>query len=304
MIRLALIGTGRWGQKFISTVSKMDSCRITHLCAKTWRTLDSFPNSFQKTNHYQDLLKIVDIDGAIIATPASTHFLIAKEFLARGIPLLVEKPFTTSHAEARSLQKKMKENSKLMVGHEYLFNPAYLVVKKMVLHKKGIQFIHTQAGAWGPFRRDTSCLWDWGPHDVAMIIDLLGGLPKSVSAWGIGDDVVWAKFSFASGISVVSHLSRLNPLKIRQMTISFRYQNILYDELADKKVTVYYHKNSAIEYPQYAEKSALEEEIKAFVDYIKDTHEPLTNIKHATGVIKILETLDASLRNEGKTMHI
>src|SRR5260221_7500713 len=116
MITLGLIGKGAWGKNYIKTAKSISECTI--------------PDAYIKTTDYKDLLTKKDIQGIIIATLASTHFKIAKDFLQAGFNILVKKPVTTSQKEIEELvilQQKIK--SVAMVGHEFVFHPAFQKMK-------------------------------------------------------------------------------------------------------------------------------------------------------------------------------
>src|SRR3989344_6498148 len=119
MITLSLIGAGKWGKNYINTIHSLSFCEL--------------PDSYIKTKNYKELLNFNNIDGVIIATPASTHFQIAKAFLEKGFNVLIEKPLTTSYKAALKLYRiAEKTKSTVMVGHIFLYNPAFLKVKELI----------------------------------------------------------------------------------------------------------------------------------------------------------------------------
>lgn len=292
MIRLALVGVGRWGKNYLTEISQLKDCRVTYICARTEKTLSKFSSSYQKTTDYRELLTVKNIDGVIIATPVVTHFPITKDFINHGIPVLVEKPFTTSLNDALKLKKlSERTGSILMVGHEYLYNGAFQKLKETLPQLGKIKYISTEAGNWGPFRKDVSCLWDWGPHDVAMLIDLFSSLPQTVSAVGSNDTVnVRLKFS---QVTAFIHLSRKQPQKVRQFVVVGEEGNIIYDELAQQKLTFYKH---GVAHLNFAKVSPLKQELNEFISVIKSRRRPITDIKHAVKVTLVLSALERSLK--------
>src|SRR3990167_2374361 len=122
---------------------------------------------------------------------------------------------TTKYKDALELYKiANKSKSVVMVGHIYLHNPAFLEVKKLLKFVGKIQFISAEGMNYGPIRSDVSALWDWGPHDISMVIDLLGCLPEEVSAYGLNSlrpntqfyDMCNLKLKFSNNISVLINI--------------------------------------------------------------------------------------------------
>ncbi len=314
MINLALVGVGKWGKNFLTTVDKVSDCRIKYVCAKTQNTLQNLSDSFSKTILYEELFEKKDLHGVIIASPAVTHFRMAYDFISHGIPVLVEKPFTTNLIEAIKLENHAtKLQVPLMVGHEFVYNPAFQVFKRILSEIGSVKYIYTEAGNYGPFRPDISCLWDWGPHDVAMLIDLFQLLPQTVQAWITGEDIVIARLVFNKTVDAFININRLMHTKIRTFNALSRKISIRYDEFAKQKLTFYSYQpvmnNSQIKpmisYPDYDLTPALQKEVETFVQIIQNRKHPnLTNGSHAVLVIKILEALENSSNNSGKAIEI
>lgn len=290
MITLALVGKGRWGKNYINTINNLSSCEL--------------PDKFIKTSDYKDLLLQSDIDGVIIATPASTHFKIAKEFLERGFNVLIEKPMTTNYRDALELFKIAGEKKNIvMVGHIYLYNPAFLEVKKLIKSIGKIKYISTEGMNYGPIRTDVSALWDWGPHDISMAIDLLGDLPQEVSA--IGYDMCNLKLKFAGDIFVFVNIGWLSPVKKRNMTIVGGKSTIIFDDTIEKKITVKNLKTKKVYHPLFSKDSPLSFEISSFVNKIQNREKNNdSSLKMGLDVVKVLEACERSIELNGKVIKI
>lgn len=304
MVRLGIIGLGHWGKNFITSVKKIHEARIVVICAKTKKTLDKYPSTFQKTQDYRNLSKF-GLDGIVIATPANTHFTITKFFLSRNIPVLVEKPLTTKLSDAIKLQTLVtKSRGKLMVGHEYLYNNAFNTAYGTLVDFGKIELIYSEAGNYGPFRSDTSVLWDYGPHDISMHMHIVGDLPKTVAAYGT-KDVIQGRMEFDSVVSYL-FLNRLRQTKRRFLMVASKKMSIEYDELLRKKLSLYRKDGSVQEcvYPMYMETSPLENELRAFVQYVKNEKKPISDIIHAVNVMKILDTMQKSIITGGKSISL
>lgn len=322
MITLALVGIGNWGKNFLSTVKNIPDCQIKYICSKTDKKLKLLDGNYHKTTNYKDLFKFSDIDGVIIATSGSTHFAIASEFLKKGFNILIEKPLTLNYQDALKLQTlKNKTDSKVLVGHVYLFDPAFKKTKELFKNLGKIRYISYESVNQGPFRDDMSILWDMGPHPISMLLDLFGKEPKEIQAWGLNtlryktnlfDTVVIdLKFSNVSWISI--KISWLAPFKRRELIIVGEKDGLLYNDLSGKKIT--YYKNivpdisdgklinneSAELFPSYTEGQPLEIEVKEFIGAIKEGRDvKLSDLNFGVKVIKLLQLAEESIKDNSK----
>lgn len=302
MITLALIGTGRWGKNYINTTNNLSSCVL--------------PKKFIKTSNYKELFAFDNIDGVIIATPSSTHFKIAKELLERGFNVLIEKPMTTSYRDALELFKIASKNKNIvMIGHIFLYNPAFLKVKKLIKSIGKIKYISTEGMNYGPIRTDVSALWDWGPHDISMAISLLGSLPQEVRAYGLSSlrpgtefyDMCNLKLKFPNDIYCFVNIGWLSPVKKRNMTIVGEKSTIVFDDTIEKKVALIRNldSNKVIDYPSFASVSPLELEISSFVKQIQNKGKVnKSSLRMGLDVVRVLEACQKSMKLNGKTIKI
>lgn len=301
MTTLALVGAGRWGKNYINTIRNLSSCEL--------------PERYVKTKNYKELFAFDNIQGVIIATPSSTHFKIAKEFLEKGFNILIEKPTTTNYKDALRLSKIAGKNKNIvMVGHIYLYNPAFLKVKELIKSAGKIKYISTEGMNYGPIRSDVSALWDWGPHDVSMAIDLLGDLPEEVSGNGLSSlrpetefyDMCNLKLKFANDTYCFINIGWLSPIKKRSMTIVGEKSTIVFDDTIEKKVTVIKNlKTKETDNPSYPKNSPLMLEISSFVDLIENKEKNNnSSLKMGLDVVKVLEACEKSMRMNGKIIKI
>lgn len=161
-MNITVIGRGSWGQNI----------------ARTLREHDFNVEVFGKDGWREAVER--NTNGVVIATPPSTHFGIAKFCIERNKPTFIEKPLTLDVVEAKTLlELAVKTNVLSMVDHIYLWHDEYLDMKYRI-NNESIHTIHSMGGNNGPVRVDHSSLWDYGPHDLSMVLDLLGESPISV----------------------------------------------------------------------------------------------------------------------------
>lgn len=299
MITLALIGLGRWGQNYVKTSRNIKELQIKYLCALSNKNLSKFGDEYIKTNNYYDLLKFDDIDGIIIASSASSHFQIARAFLLRKIPILVEKPMTNNLSDADKLMKVYNGvKSIFMVGHIFLYNSAFL---KTIELSKNLGIIHnieiTDCSS-GPFRDDVTPLWDWGPHSVSMTLELSKSLPVKVSAWMVDNyGLVLARLVYKSGLIIFIKAGSICKVKTRQLIINGERGVVKFDDLASYHKVSKFSKGNKPFYPTYLRKEQpLRNQLIDFISCIKDQKQPKTDLRHGYQTIRILDRVERSIR--------
>lgn len=290
MTTLMLIGFGRWGKKYYHTIKQMPSVEIVCVCVH--RKTSEAPDDIPVFTNYKNV-SLEKIDGVIIATPPRKHFSIARYFLERKKPVLIEKPMVTTLTQAENL-KLLYEKSKTiaMVGHIFLFNKGFenLLSQKKKLGK--IIAIESEGYANGPVRKDVSALWDWGAHDISMMIKIIKSLPVSVCARAISLDnqlpgLIYIYLQFPQKIQAFIKTGWIETEKKRRLVV-----------FANKKTAVF-NDLDIIQNP-----SPLENEIAAFCAAIKTKKKPESDISFGTEVIRVLSCIQRSLNINGKTIKI
>lgn len=326
MITLALIGIGEWGKNYLSTIKVFSNCRIKYVCSKTTETLQKIDGNFIKTTNYRDLFKYKDIDGVIIATSGPTHYQIAKEFLRRGFNLLIEKPLTTDYRQAIQLKElENKTHAKVLVGHIYLFDPAFIQMKKLVKQIGTLKYVSYEAINNGPFRSDMSVLWDLGPHAISLILDIYGQNPLNITAWA-GNclrpktelfDVVNIKMEFTNQRTAFVKISWLSPIKRRELIVVGKLSTLVYSDLYSNKLTLFegigpqlqdidvIKKTPKIKYPPYNRKLPLEIELSEFIKAISTNrviHK--SDLDFGVKVTRLLNLAENSIRKGGEAINV
>jgi predicted dehydrogenase len=174
MIRVVLVGLGAWGRNYLRALQKLPDVQVAMVCKRDARAL---PDDLGPVEVTTDLGAAVAVaDAAIIATPPAAHLPTALPFLQAGIPTLLEKPVAESWADTRALFDAARAHgTPLLIDHIHLFAPAFEALRQAALGWGALR-IESTGGNYGPFRA-TSPLLDWGPHDLAMALALIGGAP-------------------------------------------------------------------------------------------------------------------------------
>lgn len=309
MINLALIGIGDWGRNYLSTIKAFPNCQIKYVCSRSPEKLLPFNENFIKTTNFKELLKYQDIDGVIIATPGSTHYQIAKELLKKGFNLLIEKPLTINYKDTL----KLKTSAKVLVGHIYLFDPAFLKAKQLLKKIGPIQYVSYEAINKGPYRSDMSVLWDLGPHPISLLLDIYQKDPIQIQAWGINClklkskllDMVMLKMKFPDKTQAFVKISWLSPIKRRELTIVGVKSTLVYNDLQPNRLTLFENMGSKVKHPSYPHRLPLEVELGEFIDAIsKNRAIERSNLDFGIRVTKLLSFAEQSIRKEGAIIDV
>lgn len=248
-LRLGLIGAGHWGRAFIRTVGGIDGVVLTRLASRNPHSRDRVGAQCVIDTDWRAVVRARDLDGVIIATPPDSHAEVTHAAISAGLPVLVEKPVTLDRAQAAALLEAAEAaRAIVLVDHIHLFSPAYRELKSRVADAGGaevVRAINSQAGGPGPYRHHTPALWDWGPHDAAMCLDLMGDDPAQVTArrtehreldGGVGETLEIA-FRFARGVAAELSISNLFTEKRRRFEVACADAVYLYDDRASHKLT-------------------------------------------------------------------
>jgi len=324
-VTVAQIGIGYWGPNLLRNLVANSRCRV--------KAVADFSDERRQfaTSHYPTVHAVADperiiedpeIQAVIIATPAATHFDLAMRCLAAGKHVMVEKPMATCVAEVEQIgQAAAATGLVAMAAHTFIYNDAVRFLKKLITDGElgDVRYIYSQRLNLGRIRSDVDALWNFAPHDVAIIQYLLGD-PKPISVTRQGmdfmqqgiDDVVFLHITYPEKIMAHVHVSWLDPHKVRQMTVVGSKKMAVYDDVADAKIAIYdkgiepkavlgenmdfdkpgaiqfTHRSGDILFPKVDFREPLKVEIDHFLDCIQKDTPCLTGPEHAREVVRIL----------------
>jgi predicted dehydrogenase len=284
---------------------------------------------------YQTVLEDPSVDGVVIATPAASHFGLAKDALDAGKHVFVEKPLATKVAEVDELSNRAtKQNLVVMTGHTFVYNSAVHYVKRLIdAGELGqLRYIYSQRLNLGRIRSDIDALWNFAPHDISIIQYWLDDPePISIGRQGMAymqegiDDVVFLTLEYPGKVIANIHVSWLDPQKVRKMIIVGSRKMVVYDDIAENKILIYdkgidrrailgenmdfdnpegpqfHYRSGDILMPEVKFAEPVRVEADHFVNCIRNSEEPLTGLGHARTVVSILERaqpLNGQVRHE------
>ena len=334
-MKIAVIGCGYWGPNLVRNFiqsNKVENLICCDLDSKRLARMKNLYPSVAVLTDYRELLEIPDLDGVAIATPVKTHYPIAKDFLSRDKHVYVEKPLTHSYETALELVKLAEEKKRaLMVGHTFEYTAAVNKIKEIVecgeLGK--ILYISCTRVNLGLFQPDINVVWDLAPHDVSIILYIMGETPVSVNSQGKAhfktdiEDVATTTLNFKNGVIAFIHNSWLDPNKIRRTTIVGTRKMLLYDDIENQeKIKIY---DKGIQVPPYYDTFAdfqfayrygdiyspriedyepLRKQCDHFIECIREGRPPHSDGYNGLRVVSILEAASKSLKLSGKAVPV
>lgn len=314
-IKVAVIGAGNWGKNLVKNFYDLKA--LVAVVDEDEERLSQIERAFPGVillNRPDDLWDM-PIPAVAIATPASTHYEIAKEALNLGKDLFVEKPLTLRASEAKELADLARKKARiLMVGHLLLYQPAIRWIKDFTAQGNlgGLYSLHQERLNLGRARNAENALWSLGVHDVAVFLDLVGEEPSQIEIVGqkalqehIEDDV-YLHLSFPSGVFAHLHTSWLWPEKRRRLTVIGEEGMLVYDEIA-QKVTLHRKSispqlNNVDEGEEVVFEGASEPlkiELLHFIECCKNRQKPYSDGQSAVRVIRVLEEASRILEVKG-----
>jgi predicted dehydrogenase/serine acetyltransferase len=324
---IAVIGSGYWGKNLIRNYHQLGVLKL--ICDSNGSVLDHFSSQYPDIDTclaLSDVLHRQEIDGVVIATPAETHYVLAKEALLAGKHVYVEKPLVLIESEAEELIQIADENGLiLMVGHLLQYHPVFIKLKQLASSGQlgRINYIYSNRLNLGKIRREENILWSFAPHDISMILSLAGEAPETVHATGgcylhqrIAD-VTTTHMEFPSGLKAHIFVSWLHPIKEQKLVVvGDRKMAVFNDTLPwDDKLLIYHHKidwenNCPVPQRAEAERVVLEEqeplknECLHFLKCIQSKEQPVTDGREGLHVLRILNASQISLDQEGRKVSL
>lgn len=323
---IAVLGCGYWGKNLVRNFYELDA--LYAVCDTDKNLLEAARKKYSGIKAVRDIKEIWHDDnvrGVVIATPAETHYSLAWDALQAGKDVFIEKPIALKFADGLKLVTLADEKKLiLMVGHILEYHPA--IVKLHDIINKGelgkISYIYSNRLNLGKFRSEENILWSFAPHDISVILRLLGEMPADVHAHG-GNylnpsiaDVTVTSLNFPSGTKAHIFVSWLHPYKEQKLVVIGDKKMVVFDDVsAEHKLSAYSHKIDWIERmpvprKEQAEPIPLEEaeplklECRHFLECLDSRKKPRTDGENGLKVLQVLEASQKSLAEGGKTVRL
>lgn len=332
-LSIGVVGCGYWGPNLIRNFRTLPDCNVKLMCdvsAQRLKHMRSLYPEIEGVMDFDHLLNGAGLDAVVVATSVKHHYAMAKASLLAGKHTFIEKPMASSSAECEELIEIARKNGLvLMVGHTFLYSAPIRKIKEIVGYGDigEIRYISSRRLNLGLFQKDINVAWDLAPHDIAIVLYIMGEPPTSVNCWGNAhvtpgvEDVTTMCVNFGQNRFATIQSSWLDPRKVREMTIVGTRRMIVYDDMQPiEKIRIYdmrvdrpphYDNFAEFQYsyhygdsyiPYIKQEEPLKVECQHFVECIQTGRMPLTAGKNGLQVVQILEAATASLRQNGTAM--
>ena len=316
--RIGVVGTGSWGRNLVRNFSSLGA--LGALCDVNGDTLNTLSAEFPEANTHHDLVAMLadpSVEAVAIATPSTSHAPLAKQVLYSERPVFVEKPLCTDLAQAQEL--KVIVDAKrllLMVGHLLLYHPAFVALKQFVRSGRlgALRYIYSHRLDYRDVRGPDDALWDFAPHDVSMLLNLVGEMPEYLTtSGGLAADPPVAEttlshFSFPAGLHAHVFVSWVHPHKDQRLVVVGEEGMVIFDDVltGENKLRFYPHavdwrdgvpaitREGVIPLP-YATDEPLAAECAHFLDCLTTGKSPRSDIDEAMRVLSVLDACERSM---------
>lgn len=334
-VNVGVVGLGYWGPNLVRNLHSLPDCRVGVMCDCDEERLQHLRKLYPDIEGETDFARLVAnpaLDALVIATAVRHHHIMAKASLLAGKHTLIEKPMARSTAECEELIALAEERGLvLMVGHTFLYSAAVRKIKEIIDHHDigDLRYICARRLNLGLFQKDINVAWDLAPHDLSIILHIMGEQPASVSCRGGAhitpgiEDVTAMSLEFSRERSAIIHSSWHDPRKIREMTIVGSRRMIVYDDIApQEKIKIHdvrverpphYDSFAAFHYayhygdtysPFLKQDEPLRQETGHFIHCIQEGARPLTSGQAGLEVVRILEASSESLQHNGAPVEL
>ena len=334
MIRIGVVGYGYWGPNLVRNFAETEDAEVVAVCDVNPERLAQARKRYPAVTVTPDpgeLIDSPDVDAVVIATPVSTHFRLAMRALRAQKHVLVEKPVTTSTAEAlRLVEEAARRNLTLGVDHTFLYTPAVRKIRE--LREKDdlgeIYYYDAVRVNLGLFQRDVNVIWDLAVHDLSIMDYLLPESPCAVSATGVshfpdrGENIAYLTMFFSSKLIAHIHVNWLAPVKVRQTRIGGSRKMVVYDDIeASEKVKLYdkgitmqddpgdyqariSYRSGDVWIPHLSTREALSTEAADFVRCVMTGAAPASDGQTGVRIVSMLEAAEQSMKEHGRPVEI
>jgi UDP-2-acetamido-3-amino-2,3-dideoxy-glucuronate N-acetyltransferase len=317
--RVSVVGAGYWGRNLVRTFGQLGVLRT--VCDASRECLDRLQvgDGVRLTTELDECIGDPGITAVAIAAPAAAHYDVARTALTAGKDVFVEKPLALTVEQGQQLVRLAAQAQRvLMVGHILRYHPAVCRLKELVDRGElgKVQYIYSNRLSIGKLRTEENILWSFAPHDVSVMLGLLGEMPVSVSCQG-GDylsrgisDVTVSQFTFSDGVRAHIFVSWLHPFKEQRLVVVGSDKMAVFDDTLHNKLVTYPHKvewknriptavKAEMELVTIDSTEPLKAECQAFLESLRTRKPPLTDGDEGLRVLRVLDACQQSLQADG-----
>lgn len=320
--QIALVGCGYWGKNLCRNFHAFSALHSVVDATESGKsTARSIAPDIQAMDSLDDVLRNDQIQGVALATPAETHAEFAIEAMQAGKDVFVEKPMALTLEDAEKMKMVAEGTDRiLMVGHLLEYHPVVLKLREFIASGQlgKVNYIYSNRLNFGKVRTEENALWSFAPHDVAVILRLIGQEPVEVSACGGSyltngiADTTLSNLRFENESRAHIFVSWLHPFKEQRLVVVGDKMMAIFNDVAPfgEKLQLYPQnvefdgpipilKKDDAEFVEHANTEPLREECNHFLDCIQSRKQPLTNAQSGIDVLKVLHACQQSIEQNG-----
>jgi len=324
-MKLAVVGAGYWGINLVRVFHRLGVLgQICDFSSRLEQLAVDYPD-VRADASYQAVLDDPSLDAVVIATPAETHYELAKQALLAGKDVMVEKPMTLRCEETEDLIEMAESRRRiLMVGHLLEYHPAVTRLQSLVEQGElgRIEYIYSNRLNLGKVRREENAFWSFAPHDISVILLLLKRLPIQVTATG-GTylqpniaDVTVSTMLFDRGVRAHVFVSWLHPYKEQKLVVVGERRMAVFDDVRKTEKLQLFDKHIEIVNGQFVVERPTPEavsfdtdeplmlECRHFMECVDTRRTPKTDGHDAWRVLRVMEASQRSLSMNGEPVQI
>ena len=320
--KIALVGCGYWGKNLCRNFNELGVlAQVVDATESGQTTARSIAPESEIISNFDELLENPSIEAIALATPAETHADLAVRAMQHGKDVFVEKPMALTLDEAEKMKSVADENDRiLMVGHLLEYHPAVLKLRDLIASGElgKINYVYSNRLNFGKVRTEENALWSFAPHDVAVILRLMGTFPHEISATGGSyltkglADVTVSNLRFPDGSRAHIFVSWLHPFKEQRLVVIGDSKMAIFNDVAPygEKLVLYPQKvefedripilrKEDAQPVHYSDAEPLREECWHFIESVAKRSNPLTDAQSGINVLKVLHGCQSSINQNG-----
>ena len=330
---VGVVGLGYWGPNLVRNLHEIEGVEVAAVCDLSEDSLAAIARRYpavRRTTSYGELLGRAEIDAIAIATPVSTHYMLARAALSAGKHVFVEKPLAASSTQAMDLVERARAlQLVVMPGHTFLYSPPVMMIRELISSGElgEIYFVSTSRVNLGLHQPDVSVAWDLAPHDFSILRHWLGETPTYLNALSRDcivpgtPDVAFINLEFPSGTIAHVELAWLAPSKLRRTTIVGSRKMVVYDDTSNEPVRVFdsgvmlrnpetfgeyrlSYRTGEIISPPVEIVEPLYAELSDFCSAVTTGVLPRSSAELGIDVVAMIEAVDVSLAHNGRRVPV
>lgn len=325
-VRVCVVGCGHWGKNLVRNFNDIGCLyavadtnsdllkRVTepYAAAKSFASLENALND-------------PNVDAVAIATPAEQHYTMGLRALQAGKSVFVEKPLALDVEHGLAMASEAtKRGTVLMVGHLLRYHPAIIKIQELIENGSlgRIDYIYSNRLSMGKIRREENALWSFAPHDISIILALVGELPLEVTVTGGAylqpnvADVTVSNLLFNRGTRAHIFVSWLHPYKEQRLVVLGSDKMVLFEDTRSDNKLVLFDKNIVLKNGAYEAAKPqgtpvsfdagepLQLECSHFVECVREKREPWTSAQEGIRVLQVLQACQRSLQLNGQPVQV